>query len=503
LKQLNNKNIDPKQPQSPEAEVALLGSVFFDPSIIAEITDVVGPKDFYIPANQAVAQVIWGFFGESKPIDPALVYDELCTRKQDAVVGGHEGLYKLADAMPESSHAPQYAKIVADKAKLRNLMTTCRAAIMQALDGSEDADTIIDKTHDSIYRLAAEKQRGGVLEYHQGMGEELKRIKTGEGERHAVWTGFADIDKLTGGLHDGELTYLAAYPRMGKTTMALNIMEHLALKQDKRSVIFTLEVPKRQILINLTAIGARVPVSKFRTNTLTPEDIDKMEAAYSKIEKNIIWVTGQPKNHLEMKAIIRQIDAKFGISLVVVDYIQLLLKTLDKRAGEMSLISRQMKLIAQELDKPFLVLSQFNRPKAGKEAKMPVLSQLKESGSLEQDADAVFLLHRLDPLKEEGEPKDRLARLHVAKQKNGPQGFVKLCFFDDILRFENFANSDKEEPIKLPPKKEPPKKMFIKEHEEERLPYKDAPEKPEVTEGGFKKSDDGAPIWGDDDDEPF
>lgn len=482
-----------RMPQSAEAEAALLGSLFFEPECIAEVVDIVVPDDFYEPSHRAVAEVIWHFWAENKPIDITLVYNEIVSRKQKKVVGGHEGLMKLADAVPEASHAAQYAQVVADKSKLRSLIGVCRNAIASAYSDDGDALTVIDTTHNEIYKLAADKERGGVLEYKAGMASELEALRSGEAIRHAVWTGFTDIDKITGGLHDGELTYLAAYSRMGKTSLALNIMEHLALKRDKKAVMFTLEVPKRQILRNLTAMGARIPVTKFRTQTLTPEDIDKLESAYNKIKENVIWVTGQPKSSLEMKAIIRQLDARFGISLVVIDYIQLFLKSQDSRAGEMSVISRQIKLMAQDLDKPFLVLSQFSRPKKGQEAKPPTLTDLKESGSLEQDADAVFLLHRLDPFKGPGEPKDHIARLHVAKQKNGPEGFVKLYFRDEILRFENFTANGENDGAVTKPAQEPKSEPDQQPKAQERLPYKEAP-----------THDDGTPRWvPEEDDVPF
>lgn len=496
-------------PSSPEAEIALVGSIFFDPQVIASVVDVVAPRDFYQPEYRAIAQVLWDFWGESKPIDAALVYTEICRRQQEDVVGKMEGMMRIADATPESSHAAHYATIIKDKSRLRDLLHIGRQIIFNAMQQAKDTDAIIDDAHESIYRLAADVGRGTVYELYEGAKKEIEAIRAGVGDRHAVWTGFADVDVLTGGLHNGEMTILAAYPRMGKTTYALNVMEHLA-KKGKRSVIFSLEVPPRQIMRNMMAIGAGVSVSKFRNQTVTDEEINKLETALEQIGKNVIWVTGQPKTSVEMKAIIRRLDARFDVSLVVIDYIQLFLKSADNRAGEMSTITRQIKLMGQELDKPLLVLSQLRRPLPGRETDPPTLSQLRESGSLEQDADIVMILHRSDPYKDpekKGQEKNHLARLHVAKQKNGPEGFVKLYFREELLRFENFAEADGThvKPVRRVFKREEPEAQAP-----ETLPYKDAPERPEVRDDDDKKQacvfpldEDGAPIWTDGDDLVF
>lgn len=483
-----------KPPQSPETEIALLGSIFFEPAVMTEIVDIVAPEDFYEPANMAVAQVIWDLWGKTdKPLDAALIYNELCKREQEKLVGGYEGLMQLADAVPEASHAAHYAKIVKEKSQLRRLISMCQAGIGDAYAAGADADMVVDKAHDRMFGLVVGKKRTDVVDAHDEGEAELAALDAPEGERHAVWTGFNDIDAVTGGLHDGEITMLAGRPSMGKTTLALNITEHLALRQGKRAIFFSLEVPKRQVVRNLMAMGARVPVTKLRNRTVTPEERKALDDALGRLEKRMIWVTGQPKTALEMKAIIRQLQTRHEISLIVVDYIQLFLKTIDRRVAEMSLISRQLKCMAQELDLPFLVLSQLSRKCEDRKNKMPVLADLRESGALEQDADAVFLLWRRDQYITEEEEPDNMAVVHIAKQRHGATKWVKLYFRKEVLRFEDLARE--EEP---PPKKEKPKSkkaegvMFGKPEEKERLPYKDAPEK---EESQFGKDENGSPVW--------
>ncbi len=433
-----------RMPQSPEAEVALLGSLLFDPTVIGSVVEVVRPEDFYDPANRAVAEVIWDLWGDNKSIDPVVVYDVLCKRKQDTVVGGHEGLMRLADAVPEASHASQYAKIVQDKAMLRALIGLCQEIIGDAFQASEEVDAIFDRSESNMYKVARQSSSASVLEIGPVLRKVMKTLDDrshGRGVVTGLSTGYYELDELTSGFQNSELIVLAARPSMGKTTLALNIAEHVALQEKTPVVVFSLETSVERIAHNMLCAHARVDAHKLRTGYLPTDEYGKLAMAVGVLSEAKIFIDdATAMTPFQVKAKARRLKAQHNIGLVIIDYLQLLdAPKAESRQQEISVISRQLKALAKELKLPVVAVSQLSRAVESREGNRPKLSDLRESGAIEQDADVVMLLYRGDYYQPDKSRHTGIAELNIAKQRNGPTDTIKLLFMNKFLRFENLA----------------------------------------------------------------
>ena len=435
-----------KLPQSPETETALLGSLLFDPTVIGDVSDAVSPDDFYVPANQVVAQVIWDLWSNDEPIDPAMIYNELCKRKQDSVAGGHEGLMHLVDAMPEASHAANYARIIKNKALLRQLIAISSANIKSALDPRADVEDVLDAAESEILRLGHSAQSDAVplpvlLTTAIRQIDEMPR---GKPIISGLSTGFPDIDELICGLQKSNLIILAARPSLGKTTLALNIAEHVALEENVPVAIFSLETSADQIATNILCTHAHVDIQKLRSGHLADKDFTKLALATGVLQNTPATLYIDDSGSLtpfQLKTKARRLKTKHGIGLIIVDYLQLIHANKKSRELEISFISRHLKLLAKELDIPILAVSQLSRK--AEDRKRPQLSDLRESGAIEQDADVVFLLYRQDY----GKPDARgasVTELIVAKQRHGPTGKARLLFLKNYLQFANLAIEDED-----------------------------------------------------------
>jgi replicative DNA helicase len=434
-------------PQSPEAEVALLGSIFFDPTVMGEVVEITRPSDFYVPANRIVAQVVWNFWNDNKPVDPALVYEELCKRKEDVIVGGHEGLMRLADAMPEASHAKHYSNIVRDKAILRNLITSCQEIISDAYEASEEVHSILDHSENRMYEVAHQSSAATAMEIGPVLRKVMKTLDErphGKGVVTGLGTGYYELDELTSGLQESELVVLAARPSMGKTTLALNIAEHVALEEDAAVVVFSLETSVERIAHNMLCAHARIDAHKLRTGYLPAEEYSKLNMAVGVLSEAKILIDDTTMlTPFQLKAKARRLKAKVNIRMIIVDYLQLLdAPRAENRQQEISIISRQLKALAKELSVPVLAVSQLSRAVEAREGNRPRLSDLRESGAIEQDADVVMLMYRGDYYQPDRSRHTHEAEVIVAKQRNGPTGTVKLRFFNQFLRFENLARDE-------------------------------------------------------------
>jgi replicative DNA helicase len=432
-----------KLPQSPEAEVALLGSLLFDPTVMAVIVDTVKPDDFYVTANRVVAQVIWDLWNDNEPIDPAIIYNELCKRKQDTVVGGHEGLMRLADAVPEASHAAHYARIVKDKGVLRNLITACQEAIADACDATEEADAIVDRSERKVYEVAHQSSVATVFQIGPVLHEVMKAIDDMPHQRlvTGLATGYYELDELTSGFQKGEMIVLASRPSMGKTTLALNIAEHVALEEKAAVAIFSLETSVERIARNMLCAHAGINAHLLRTGRLDVKEYSKINIAVGTLSEAKIYVDDTTMlTSFQLKAKARRLKARHDISFVIVDYLQLLdSPKAENRQQEISAISRQFKALAKELDLPVLVISQLSRAVEAREGNRPRLSDLRESGAIEQDADVVMMLYRSDYYQSDESKHTNIAELIIAKQRNGPTGTVKLQFAKQYLRFGSLS----------------------------------------------------------------
>jgi replicative DNA helicase len=434
---------DRKLPQSPEAEIALLGSLIFDPTVIGMVVDTVSPDDFHVPANQAVARVIWDLWNDNAPIDITVIYDELGKRKQDALVGGHEGLFRIADAVPEASHATHYAGIVKNKAVLRNLIAACQDTIRDAHDASDEVEDILDHAENKIYQVAHESAGASVFQIGPVLRQVMKVIdETPHGRLvTGLETGFYELDELTSGLQESELIVLAARPSMGKTTLALNIAENAALNGKVGVLIFSLETSVERIARNMLCAHAGIDAHLLRTGRLNPKEFTKINIAVGSLSEAKIYIDDTSMlTPFQLKAKARRLKALHDIGLIIVDYLQLLdSPKAESRQQEISIISRQLKSLAKELDVPVIAVSQLSRAVEQREGNRPRLSDLRESGAIEQDADVVMMLYRADYYEPDPAKHTNLAELIIAKQRNGPTGSLKLQFTKECLRFGSLS----------------------------------------------------------------
>jgi len=443
LKKNQPQAMERKMPQSPEAEVALLGSLFFDPSVIGVAAEIITPDDFYVPSNRIVAQVIWDLWNDNKSIDPTIVLEELRKRKEETTAGGQEGLVRLADAVPEASHAGYYARIVREKSVLRKLISSCQEIISDSYDASEELDTLLDRSESAIYAIAHGSTQDSAYHISTLLKEAIQAIDErghAEGLITGVDTGYGDLNELTAGFQRGELLVLAARPSVGKSTFALNLMDKIsAVDNGKPVALFSLEMSAQQIARNMLCSHAQIDAHRLRTGYLEAKHYGRIMPAVGRLSEAKIYIDDTSSlTPFLLKARARRLKAKYDIELIVVDYLQLMdSQRAENRQLEIAYISRQLKGLAKELDVAVLAISQLSRAVEQREGKRPRLSDLRESGAIEQDADVVMFLHRPDYQEQavvHGRPSE--TELIIAKQRNGPTGTVDLLFFKETLRFE-------------------------------------------------------------------
>lgn len=437
-----------KTPHSPEAEMAVLGSIFFNPEVITDVAAVIESGHFYVTANRIVAEAIWDLWGRNEPIDIAIVYDVLKKRNRDQLMGGHERLMRLADSVPEDTHAVHYAKIVRDKAVRRQFIEISRENALEAMNEDNPILEVLDQAQTAISNLVNDDKAGRVVRLADALRELVHIIDERPQGRlvTGVSTGLYDLDELISGFQPGQLIILAARPSVGKTTLALNIAEHIALQEKKPVGFFSLEMSVSQLAQNILCSHARIDAHKFRSGYLTTQEYTKMGLSIGYLsEAEILFDDSSAVTPTQIKARARQMQRQYAIEFVIVDYLQLMKTRAENRQQEITEISRQLKLLAKDMNVPILVVSQLSRALETAGDKRPKLHHLRESGAIEQDADVVLMLYRADYYKAADQERDNLAELNVAKQRNGPTGLVKLRFSPEILRFESLAKHD--EPV--------------------------------------------------------
>jgi len=410
---------------------------------------MLSPEDFYFPGNRLVAKVIWELFDSNSRIDTVIVHEELTKRKWIDSVGGSDYFFKLEEAVPDASHAQHYAKIVKDKSLLRSLITACHEIIEDSHNSPDSIDQILDRSESKILAVAQDLAVGEAVHIksllHQVLEQIDSRLRAGGGPITGVPSGLPDLDMLTSGFQPSELIVLAARPSMGKTTLALNIAEHAAVREKLPVAIFSLESSAERIAHNILCSHARIDAHKMRTGFLSKEEWPKIGMACGALSDVPIHIEDtMPLSTFALKTKARRLKAKYDIRLVIVDYLQMMetyreFRRAENRQQEIAEISRQLKSLAKELKIPVLAISQLNRAPEERKGGRPRLSDLRESGAIEQDADVVLLLWREGFYEDDPErPKKKtdIARLEVAKQRNGPNGMIKLLFNGSCLRFE-------------------------------------------------------------------
>ncbi len=437
-------------PHAIEAEMSLLGSMLLEPQVVGDAVLIVrGGDDFFKPANGAIYDAMVELYDKYGALDIVQLNQLLTDRETLESVGGLNYLVELANAVPSAANAQYYARLVREKASIRRLIDAAGDILYDAYHSPEDAQVILEIAEQKIFHIAQQSEQSQVENLQSLVNQAMEMIEANDGKLiTGVPTGFAELDEMTHGLQKGEMIIVAARPSMGKTALALNIAEAMALR--KHSVaLFSLEMSKLQLVQRLLSANSGVNSQKIRRGMLNEDDYHRLHVACDNFLNVQIYIDDTPGlTLLQLRAKARRMVAKHDIKAVFIDYLQLMSAggRVESRQIEISEISRGIKAMARELNLPVVCLSQLNRGPEQREGHRPRMSDLRESGSLEQDADVVMMLHREDYYHQgeeewalSNEDKVGVAELILTKQRNGPTGTVKLTWQKDITRFADYS----------------------------------------------------------------
>jgi len=432
-------------PSSPESERVILGAILLDNELISQAIEQLKPEDFYSPNYRRIFKAMIALFEKSERIDPILIGEELKKEGSSESIGGVAAITNLTFGLPHFSDIADYSKVVKEKSIVRNLIKVCNQITSEALAEEEDAAVILDHAEQLIFALADERTRQGFAHVKPVAEQVLAKVQDyAKRETHALTglaTGFRELDQMTSGLQKTDLIIVAARPSMGKTALCLTLAQNAAIQEKAVVAIFSLEMSKEQLVMRMLSSEARVDAHRFRTGYLTREEWGRLAGAIGILSEAQIFIDDTAGiSVLEMRAKTRRLVAEQKkLDLIVVDYLQLMSGggRIESRQQEVSKISRELKGLAKELNVPVVALSQLSRAPEARNPPRPLMSDLRESGSIEQDADVVSFIYREEYYKP-SEENAGLAELLISKQRNGPTGTVKLAFLKEFTRFENY-----------------------------------------------------------------
>ena len=436
---------DRTPPQDMAAEQSVIGSMLISKDAIAEVSEVLRGTDFYRPMHETIHDVIIDLFGRGEPVDMITVAAELQRRGELTRIGGAPYLHTLAANVPIAANAEFYAHIVREKAILRRLVDAGTKIAQSGYAGEGQIDDIVDRAQAEVYQITdrrAAEDYAPLSDIMDKVLDEIEAIENRESGLYGVPTGFADLDDLTNGLHSGQMIIVAARPAMGKSTLALDFCRAASIQNNLTSVFFSLEMTRSEISMRLLSAEAKVPLNHIRNGKMGSDDWDKLARHMGKVSSAPMFIDDSPNmTMMEIRAKARRLKQRHDLRLIVIDYMQLMSsgKKVESRQLEVSEFSRQIKLLAKELELPIVALSQLNRGPEQRADKKPMMSDLRESGSLEQDADMVILLHREDVYeKESARPGE--ADLIIAKHRNGATRDITVAFQGHYSRFVDMAH---------------------------------------------------------------
>ncbi len=434
-------------PHNLEAERSVLGSILVHNDAFNLAVQVITPADFYRDAHRRIFDSMISLNERNQAIDFVTLKEELSRAGEIDAVGGPAYISSLADGVPRATNVEYYSRIVKEKATLRNLIYAANKILTNAYEADQESDLILDEAESAIFAVADDRLKAGFVPMRDLVKEsfpkieqlfEQKRLITG------VPTGFVDLDEMTRGLQAGDLIIIAARPSMGKTSLVLNISQHVATQPDMTVGFFSLEMSKESLFLRLLTSEAQIDSHRLMSGAIGQKDYGRISHALETLSAMRLFIDDSSNiSVLEMRAKTRRLKAEHGLNLIVVDYIQLMSGRgrHENRTLELASISRSLKGLAKELGVPIIVLSQLSRGPESRADHRPQLSDLRESGALEQDADLVGLIYRDDVYnKDPNNPDAGIAELIVAKQRNGPTGVIKLAFLREQTRFANLAN---------------------------------------------------------------
>jgi replicative DNA helicase len=435
-------------PHNLEAERSVLGSILLHNEAFNLAAEVIDANDFYRDAHRRIFDKMVKLAERNNAIDLVTLKEELGRSGDLDEVGGPAYITSLVDGVPRSMNVEHYARIIKEKSTLRHLIFAANKILATAYDGEDDTETILDGAEHAIFAIADNKIRDGFVSLRDLAQSSLDTIEQLHARKELVTgvpTGFHDLDEMTSGLQPSDLVIVAARPSMGKTSLVLNIAQHVGTKTNKTVGIFSLEMSKEQLFLRMLTGEARIDAQRMRRGYLGERDWGRLSQAIGTLSEAKIFIDDTPSiGVLEMRATSRRLAAEHNLDLIIIDYIQLMQGRgrFENRTLELASISRSLKALAKELRVPVVVLSQLSRAPESRADHRPQLSDLRESGALEQDADVVMFIYREDMYADKGEPPaegDGVAELIIGKQRNGPVGVVKLAFIREFTRFENLA----------------------------------------------------------------
>ncbi len=431
-------------PHDPEAEQAVLSSILMDKEAIITASEILKPEDFYNPANQAVFEAARELFAKNIPIDAITIKDKLIEKGVFEEIGGLPYIASITSASANSVNIKHYADIVEGKSILRSLISASSEISGHSYKSDEDVNQILDLAEKSIFDISQKRHTGSAVHISDitvSVFEKIEEAYANGKKITGIPTGFMDFDFKTAGLQPSDLILIAARPSMGKTALALNIVQNAAIRQGIPVAVFSLEMSSNQLVNRILCSEAMVDAQKVKTGNLTEDDWPKLIEAMGPISEAPIYIDDTPGiTPMELRAKCRRLKIEHGIGLVVIDYLQLMSSDSgrDSRQQEISEISRSLKAIAREMDVPVIALSQLSRACEQRSDKRPMLSDLRESGAIEQDADIVAFLYREEYYFPDTEKKNQ-AELIIAKQRNGPTGTVDLMWLNQYTKFTSKA----------------------------------------------------------------
>ncbi len=433
-------------PQSIEAEVCVLGSMMLSSSAIDVIIQVVQSDHFYRPAHQVIYKVLVDMQDARKPIDLVSVKEEFTRRGSLAEIGGLEYLVNLVESVPNAANAEYYARMVRDKALLRQLILAGQDIINEAYSSREEAQVVIDTCEQQVFRIAQQHVGDQAIKLDTLITSVFETIEKTSGQLiTGLASGWHALDEMTSGFQGSEMIILGARPSMGKTSLLLNLAEHMAVTEKKPVVVYSLEMSKEQIAQRLLSSYARFNLRQMRRGAISPEDWTKLQLAAGDLEQSPMFIDDSPAlTILQLRAKARRLKASSDIGCIFIDYLQLMTYhgRADSRQEQITEISRGIKALARELNIPIICAAQLNRGPTDRPTQRPRMSDLRESGSIEQDADVVMLLHNEDYYHkgDESYTPTGFTELIVEKQRNGPTGVCKFTFLKEFTRFEPYAD---------------------------------------------------------------
>lgn len=453
------------QPQSLEGEQAVLGSMLTNKEAVAKAMQWLSPEHFYKDAHSKIFSIMIGLFHDSEPIDTISVVDKLKKNKELKSVGGAYYITGLVEAVPTTANVESYAKIVLEKALLRQLILLSHELASKAYDDREGVDDILDSAERAIFNITQKRLKGGFVHLDPILHDSFEALDAKQakgGMITGIPSGLVDLDNITAGFHPGELIVIAGRPSMGKTALALTIARNAAVDNKHGVGIFSLEMANQELAMRMLCSEARVNSHLVRTGNLPQKQWKNLSIHVGVLAEAPIYIDDSPAiTVLEVRSKARRLMAEHDIELIIVDYLQLMQgpRNVENRQQEISVITRSLKALAKELNIPVIALSQLSRAVESRNPPIPQLSDLRESGAIEQDADVVMFLYRewfYEKLKKKDEDDDytystdsnkskankKEAEIIIAKQRNGPTGVRKLTFIEEYARFENYSDRE-------------------------------------------------------------